>query len=549
MATNLLKEVKSGQEIRSKMIEGVDILANAVKETLGPKGRNVVIEQSNGMNYPHITKDGVSVARSIFLKDKYQNLGAQMIKQVAAKSADDAGDGTTTATVLAQAMIHEGVKYLAGGLNPIFIKRGMDSACKDIVEELKQISKKVTTNDEIKSVATISANGDKEIGSLIAEAMEKVGEYGVVTVGESENNETYLEYVEGLSFDRGFISPYLINDPQKLETVFEDCYLLLVDSKISNFEQELVPILNQANEMNKFPLVIMAEDFTGNVIPSVIANVLPNPKANSLGLPISIVKAPGYGERRIHLLEDIAAITGATVISKDKGTSLQTCGVEVLGCVDKIRIGQFETVLIGGHGTKEAINNRIDTIKSQMKVTFSDYDKQTYKERLSKITGGIAVLKVGSATELEMKEKKDRIDDALAATKSAMEEGIITGGGSALYRISKKFLSNNKEDTSNLSFSKGYDLVLKSIQAPIKQILTNAGEENIDSILTKIEEGAGYDVSNETYGDMFELGIIDPTKVVRCALENSTSIAGLLLTTACGIVGIEEKDSMNNKAI
>lgn len=545
---NLIKDLKSGQEVRLEMIKGADILANAVKETLGPKGRNVVIEQNNGLGYPHITKDGVSVARSIFLKDKYQNLGAQMIKQVAAKSADDAGDGTTTATVLAQAMLHEGIKALASEYNPVFIQRGMNDACKYYTEELKKISKKVTTNDEIKQVGTISANGDTEIGSLIAEGMAKAGEYGVVTVGDSDNNKTYLECVDGLSFDRGFISPYLINNPQTFETVFEDCYLLLVDQKISNFEQELVPILTKANEENKFPLVIIAEDFIGNVIPSVITNVLPNPKERTMGIPLSIVKAPGYGERRLPLLEDIAAVTGGTVISKDKGLQLHDVGTEVFGMVKKIKIGQFETVLIDGQGDKKAIQDRIDTIKQQMEVTISDYDKQTYKERLSKITGGIAVLKVGGATELEIKEKKDRIDDALAATKSATEEGIVTGGGTALYNLGKENSEKENKDSKDASYNIGWRIVTKALSAPIRQILTNAGIENVDEVLTKINKEQGYNAATDEFVDMFEAGIIDPAKVVRCALENAVSVAGLMLTTACGIVGIEEKDSMQTNA-
>lgn len=535
---SLNKEVMFGQDVRKKIQEGADTLANAVKVTLGPKGRNVVIEK--GYGYPHSTKDGVSVAREFFFEDHYMNLGAQMLKQVAARTVEECGDGTTTATVLAQSLLQSGNKAVASGLNPVFIKEGMEAACEFAVNELEKVSKDISNNEEIENVATISANNDREIGSLIAEAMEKVGEYGVITVGESESNETYLEYNEGLSFDRGYLHYSMINDPIKLECSFDNPYILLVDAKLTNFNGQVLPFLQQAVQENKLPLVIIAEDFAGDAYSSLLLNIMPS--KDRAPLPLALVKAPGYGDRRLHLLEDIGILTGATVVSETKGLTLDTVTTAVLGRCGKFRAKQFESIIIDGKGEKKDIEDRIAYLKQQADITPSDYDKQTFKERIAKLTSGIAVIKVGGKSELEIKEKKDRLDDAISATKSAIEEGIVAGGGTALYNISKLLDAGVKD--VNQDFLVGWKAVAKACQAPIKQIMTNAGIDNPTELLTEVNENQGWDIRNMKTVDLIERGIIDPAKVVRCALENAVSVASLMITTEAAIVSADKAEDV-----
>lgn len=535
---SLNKEVMFGQDVRKKIQEGADTLANAVKVTLGPKGRNVVIEK--GYGYPHSTKDGVSVAREFFFEDHYMNLGAQMLKQVAARTVEECGDGTTTATVLAQSLLQSGNKAVASGLNPVFIKEGMEAACEFAVNELEKASKDISNNEEIKNVATISANNDKEIGALIAEAMEKVGEYGVITVGESESNETYLEYNEGLSFDRGYLHYSMINDPIKLECSFDNPYILLVDAKLTNFNGQVLPFLQQAVQENKLPLVIIAEDFAGDAYSSLLLNIMPS--KDRAPLPLALVKAPGYGDRRLHLLEDIGILTGATVVSETKGLTLDTVTTAVLGRCGKFRAKQFESIIIDGKGEKKDIEDRIAYLKQQADITPSDYDKQTFKERIAKLTSGIAVIKVGGKSELEIKEKKDRLDDAISATKSAIEEGIVAGGGTALYNISK-ILDAGVKDV-NQDFLVGWKAVAKACQAPIKQIMTNAGIDNPTELLAEVNENQGWDIRNMKTVDLIQRGIIDPAKVVRCALENAVSVASLMITTEAAIVSADKAEDV-----
>lgn len=535
---SLNKEVMFGQDVRKKIQEGADTLANAVKVTLGPKGRNVVIEK--GYGYPHSTKDGVSVAREFFFEDHYMNLGAQMLKQVAARTVEECGDGTTTATVLAQSLLQSGNKAVASGLNPVFIKEGMEAACEFAVNELEKVSKDISNNEEIKNVATISANNDKEIGALISEAMEKVGEYGVITVGESESNETYLEYNEGLSFDRGYLHYSMINDPIKLECSFDNPYILLVDAKLTNFNGQVLPFLQQAVQENKLPLVIIAEDFAGDAYSSLLLNIMPS--KDRAPLPLALVKAPGYGDRRLHLLEDIGILTGATVVSETKGLTLDTVTTAVLGRCGKFRAKQFESIIIDGKGEKKDIEDRIAYLKQQADITPSDYDKQTFKERIAKLTSGIAVIKVGGKSELEIKEKKDRLDDAISATKSAIEEGIVAGGGTALYNISK-ILDVGVKDV-NQDFLVGWKAVAKACQAPIKQIMTNAGIDNPTELLAEVNENQGWDIRNMKIINLIERGIIDPAKVVRCALENAVSVASLMITTEAAIVSADKAEDV-----
>ena len=535
---SLNKEVMFGQDVRKKIQEGADTLANAVKVTLGPKGRNVVIEK--GYGYPHSTKDGVSVAREFFFEDHYMNLGAQMLKQVAARTVEECGDGTTTATVLAQSLLQSGNKAVASGLNPVFIKEGMEAACEFAVNELEKASKDISNNEEIKNVATISANNDKEIGALIAEAMEKVGEYGVITVGESESNETYLEYNEGLSFDRGYLHYSMINDPIKLECSFDNPYILLVDAKLTNFNGQVLPFLQQAVQENKLPLVIIAEDFAGDAYSSLLLNIMPS--KDRAPLPLALVKAPGYGDRRLHLLEDIGILTGATVVSETKGLTLDTVTTAVLGRCGKFRAKQFESIIIDGKGEKKDIEDRIAYLKQQADITPSDYDKQTFKERIAKLTSGIAVIKVGGKSELEIKEKKDRLDDAISATKSAIEEGIVAGGGTALYNISK-LLDTGVKDV-NQDFLVGWKAVAKACQAPIKQIMTNAGIDNPTELLAEVNENQGWDIRNIKIINLIERGIIDPAKVVRCALGNAVSVASLMITTEAAIVSADKAEDV-----
>lgn len=535
---SLNKEVMFGQDVRKKIQEGADTLANAVKVTLGPKGRNVVIEK--GYGYPHSTKDGVSVAREFFFEDHYMNLGAQMLKQVAARTVEECGDGTTTATVLAQSLLQSGNKAVASGLNPVFIKEGMEAACEFAVNELEKVSKDISNNEEIENVATISANNDREIGSLIAEAMEKVGEYGVITVGESESNETYLEYNEGLSFDRGYLHYSMINDPIKLECSFDNPYILLVDAKLTNFNGQVLPFLQQAVQENKLPLVIIAEDFAGDAYSSLLLNIMPS--KDRAPLPLALVKAPGYGDRRLHLLEDIGILTGATVVSETKGLTLDTVTTAVLGRCGKFRAKQFESIIIDGKGEKKDIEDRIAYLKQQADITPSDYDKQTFKERIAKLTSGIAVIKVGGKSELEIKEKKDRLDDAISATKSAIEEGIVAGGGTALYNISKLLDAGVKD--VNQDFLVGWKAVAKACQAPIKQIMTNAGIDNPTELLAEVNENQGWDIRNMKIINLIERGIIDPAKVVRCALENAVSVASLMITTEAAIVSADKAEDV-----
>ena len=533
----LNKDVMFGQDVRKKIQEGADILANAVKVTLGPKGRNVVIEK--GYGYPHSTKDGVSVAREFFFEDHYKNLGAQMLKQVAARTVEECGDATTTATILAQSLLQSGNKAVASGLNPVFIKEGMEDACDFVVNELQKMSKEITDNKEIENVATISANNDHKIGSLIAEAMEKIGKYGVITVGESETNEIYLEYNEGLSFDRGYLHYSMINDPIKLECVYDNPYILLVDTKLTNFNGQILPFLQQAVSENKLPLVIIAEDFAGDAYTNLLLNIIPT--KDRTPLPLALVKAPGYGDRRLHLLEDIGILTGATVVTETTGLTLDTVTTAVLGRCGKFRAKQFESIIIDGKGDKKQIEDRIAYLKQQIEITPSDYDRQTFKERIAKLTSGIAVIKVGGKSDLEIKETKDRLDDAISATKSATEEGIVAGGGTALYNISKALYSNipNKER----DYIVGWEAVAKACQAPIKQIMLNAGIENPDSYLTSIKGNYSWDIRANKQADLIEIGIIDPAKVVRCALENAVSVASLMITTEAAIVSTDKAEN------
>ncbi|RED47205.1 chaperonin GroEL [Winogradskyella eximia] len=526
----MAKHIKFDIEARDGLKRGVDALANAVKVTLGPKGRNVIIGKSFGA--PQVTKDGVSVAKEIELEDELENMGAQMVKEVASKTNDLAGDGTTTATVLAQAIVKEGLKNVAAGANPMDLKRGIDKAVEAIVKDLDKQSQKVgSSSDKIKQVAAISANNDDTIGDLIAKAFGKVGKEGVITVEEAKGMETYVDVVEGMQFDRGYLSPYFVTDSDKMIADLENPYILLFDKKISNL-QEILPILEPVAQSGR-PLLIIAEDVEGQALATLVVNKLRG------GLKIAAVKAPGFGDRRKAMLEDIAILTGGVVISEERGFSLENADLSMLGTAETVTIDKDNTTIVNGEGKAADIKARVNQIKAQIETTTSDYDKEKLQERLAKLAGGVAVLYVGAASEVEMKEKKDRVDDALHATRAAVEEGIVAGGGVALVRA-KKVLE--KITTDNLDETTGVQIVNKAIEAPLRTIVENAGGEG-SVVINKVLEGKkdfGYDAKTETYVDMLKAGIIDPKKVTRIALENAASVAGMILTTECALVDIKE---------
>ena len=527
------KDVYFSTDARDKMLRGVNILANAVKVTLGPKGRNVVIEKSFGA--PRSTKDGVTVAKEIELADKFENLGAQMIREVASKTNDKAGDGTTTATVLAQAIVVEGTKSVAAGMNPMDLKRGVEKAVLKVVEEIKNTSKKVTTNQEIAQVGAISANGDKEIGDMIARAMEKVGNEGVITVEEAKSLETELDVVEGMQFDRGYLSPYFITNAEKMEVQLEDVLILLSEKKLSSL-QPLLPVLEAVVQSSR-PLLIIAEDIEGEALATLVVNKLRG------GLKVAAVKAPGFGDRRKAMLEDIATLTGGQLISEDLGIKLENVTIEMLGKAKKVSITKDDTTIVDGGGEKADIEARIGQIKRQIEDTTSDYDKEKLQERLAKLAGGVAVVRVGGSTEVEVKEKKDRVDDALNATRAAVEEGIVPGGGVALLKASR-VLDGLKGD--NADQDAGIAIVRRALQAPIRQIAENAGVEGsivVGKILENASATFGFNAQSEEYVDMITAGIIDPAKVVRTALQDAASVAGLMITTEAAIVEAPKKNS------
>ena len=526
----MAKEIKFDIEARDALKRGVDALANAVKVTLGPQGRNVVIDKKFGG--PSITKDGVSVAKEIELEDTIENMGAQMVKEVASKTADIAGDGTTTATVLAQAIVSNGLKNVAAGANPMDLKRGIDKAVSVVVENLKSQSQEVGDSiEKIQQVGAISANNDNAIGSLIAEAMDKVKKEGVITVEEAKGTDTYVEVVEGMQFDRGYLSPYFVTNAEKMLADLDTPYILLYDKKISNMK-DLLPILEPAAQSGK-PLLIIAEDVDGEALATLVVNKMRG------SLKIAAVKAPGFGDRRKAMLEDIAILTGGTVISEERGFKLENATIEMLGTAEKITIDKDNTTIVNGAGNKDNITARVNQIKAQIESTTSDYDREKLQERLAKLAGGVAVLYVGAASEVEMKEKKDRVDDALHATRAAVEEGIIPGGGVALVRAADplaKLKGDNADETT------GIQIVTRAIEEPLRQIVANAGNEG-SVVVSKVKEGKadfGYNAKKEEYENMFEAGIIDPTKVTRVALENAASVAGMLLTTECVLADIPE---------
>ncbi|MBE7651921.1 chaperonin GroEL [Tenacibaculum finnmarkense] len=527
----MAKDIKFDVDARNGLKRGVDALANAVKVTLGPKGRNVIISKAFGA--PHVTKDGVTVAKEIELEDPLENMGAQMVKEVASKTNDLAGDGTTTATVLAQAIVQEGLKNVAAGANPMDLKRGIDKAVKAITEDLAKQAKEVgDSSEKIQQVASISANNDKVIGDLIATAFGKVGKEGVITVEEAKGMETYVDVVEGMQFDRGYLSPYFVTDADKMIATLENPYILLFDKKISNL-QEILPILEPVSQAGR-PLLIIAEDVDGQALATLVVNKLRG------GLKIAAVKAPGFGDRRKAMLEDIAILTGGTVISEERGFSLENATLDLLGTAETVTIDKDNTTVINGAGDDTQIKARVNQIKAQIETTTSDYDKEKLQERLAKLAGGVAVLYVGAASEVEMKEKKDRVDDALHATRAAVEEGIVAGGGVALVRAKKvlKLIT-----TENLDETTGIQIVNKAIEAPLRTIVENAGGEG-SVVINKVLEGKkgfGYDAKSEVYVDMLEAGIIDPKKVTRVALENAASVAGMILTTECALIDIKEE--------
>ncbi|MCG8273596.1 chaperonin GroEL [Aquamicrobium sp. NLF2-7] len=527
------KEVKFNTEAREKMLRGVDILANAVKVTLGPKGRNVVIDKSFGA--PRITKDGVSVAKEIELEDKFENMGAQMVREVASRTNDLAGDGTTTATVLAQAIVREGAKAVASGMNPMDLKRGIDKAVDAVVAELKANARKITKNDEIAQVGTISANGDTEIGRFLAEAMQKVGNEGVITVEEAKTAETGLEVVEGMQFDRGYLSPYFITNQEKMRVELEEPYVLIHEKKLSNL-QALLPVLEAVVKSGK-PLLIIAEDVEGEALATLVVNKLRG------GLKIAAVKAPGFGDRRKAMLEDIAILTGGTAISEDLGIRLENVTLEMLGRAKKIVIEKENTTIVDGSGRKEEIEGRVKQIRAQIEETTSDYDREKLQERLAKLAGGVAVIRVGGSTEVEVKEKKDRVDDALHATRAAVEEGILPGGGVALLRAAKAL---DGVKTDNEDQKHGVEIVRRAIEAPVRQIAENAGAEGsiiVGKLREKPEFSYGWNAQTGDYGDLFAQGVIDPAKVVRTALQDAASVAGLLVTTEAMIAEKPKKEA------
>jgi len=526
----MAKEIKFDIEARDGLKRGVDALANAVKVTLGPKGRNVIIGKSFGA--PTITKDGVSVAKEVELKDTLENMGAQMVKEVASKTNDLAGDGTTTATVLAQAIVKEGLKNVAAGANPMDLKRGIDKAVDAVVKDLQKQSQEVgSTTEKIKQVAAISANNDEVIGELIAEAFGKVGREGVITVEEAKGTDTYVDVVEGMQFDRGYLSPYFVTNAEKMDAELENPYILLYDKKISSLK-ELLPILEPVAQSGK-PFLIIAEDVDGEALSTLVVNKLRG------ALKIAAVKAPGFGDRRKAMLEDIAILTGGTVISEESGHTLENATIEQLGTAEKVSIDKDNTTIVNGAGNAELIKNRVNQIKAQIETTTSDYDKEKLQERLAKLAGGVAVLYVGAASEVEMKEKKDRVDDALHATRAAVEEGIVAGGGVALLRA-KSVLSTIK--TENADEATGVQIVSRTLESPLRTIVENAGLEG-SVVVAKVTEGKddfGYDAKTDNYVNMFKAGIIDPKKVARVALENAASVSGMILTTECALVDIKE---------
>ncbi len=526
------KEVKFGRSAREKMLRGVDVLADAVKVTLGPKGRNVVIDKSFGA--PRITKDGVSVAKEIELEDKFENMGAQMVREVASKTNDIAGDGTTTATVLAQAIVREGNKAVAAGMNPMDLKRGIDLAVAEVVKDLQAKAKKISTSEEVAQVGTISANGDKQVGLDIAEAMQKVGNEGVITVEEAKTAETELEVVEGMQFDRGYLSPYFVTNPEKMVADLEDAFILLHEKKLSNL-QSMLPVLEAVVQTGK-PLLIIAEDVEGEALATLVVNKLRG------GLKIAAVKAPGFGDRRKAMLEDIAILTGGTVISEDLGIKLESVTLDMLGRTKKVSISKENTTIVDGAGAKSDIEGRVAQIKAQIEETTSDYDREKLQERLAKLAGGVAVIRVGGSTEVEVKEKKDRIDDALNATRAAVQEGIVPGGGIALLRSSTKI----KAKGENQDQEAGVNIVRRALQSLVRQIAENAGDEAsivVGKVLDKNEDNYGYNAQTSEYGDMIAMGIVDPVKVVRTALQNAASVASLLITTEAMIAELPKKDA------
>ena len=524
------KDVQFGNEVRQKMVNGVNVLSNAVKVTLGPRGSNVVLDRAFGG--PHITKDGVTVAKEIELKDKFENMGAQMVKEVASKTNDVAGDGTTTATVLAQAIVAEGMKYVTAGMNPTDLKRGIDKAVSALVKELQNIAKPVPEKSkEIAQVASISANSDESIGNIIAQAMNEVGKEGVITVEDGKSLENEVEVVKGMQFDRGYLSPYFVNNPEKQLAELDSPFVLLFDKKISNI-RDLLPVLEQVAKTSR-PLLIIAEDVEGEALATLVVN-------NIRGILKTVaVKAPGFGDRRKAMLQDIAILTGGTVIAEEVGLSLEKATLEDLGQAKRIEVGKENTTIIDGLGDKSAVEARVAEIRTQIETATSEYDKEKLQERVAKLAGGVAVIKVGAATEVEMKEKKDRVDDALHATRAAVEEGVVAGGGVALLRARSAL---SKVETANADQEAGVQIVLRAVESPLRQIVANAGGEP-SVVVNKVLEGNGnfgYNAGNDSYGDMLEMGVIDPAKVTRFALQNAASIAGLMLTTECMVADIPE---------
>lgn len=532
------KSVKFGNDSREKLVKGVNVLADAVKVTLGPKGRNVVIQKSFGA--PHVTKDGVTVAKEIELKDPVENMGAQMVKEVASKTADRAGDGTTTATVLAQAIVREGVKFVAAGMNPMDLKRGIDHAARVLVEELGKNSKPCTTTREIAQVGALSANSDTSIGNIIAEAMQRVGSKGVITVEDGKGLENELEVVEGMQFDRGYLSPYFINNPDKQVAELDNPYILLHDKKVANI-RDLLPVLEQVAKSGR-PLLIIAEEVEGEALATLVVN-------NMRGILKTVaVKAPGFGDRRKSMLEDIAVLTGGQVVAEELGLTLDKVTLSDLGQAKRVEVDKDNTIIVDGAGTKANIDARVTSINIQIESASSDYDREKLQERVAKLAGGVAVIRVGAATEMEMKEKKDRIDDALHATRAAVEEGVVVGGGVALLRAAKS--ATIDASTANTDFLAGVNIVLRAAQEPLRAIAYNAGAEP-SVVVNRVLEGTGnfgYNAANDTYGDLVEQGVIDPTKVTRTALTSAASVAGLLLTTECAINDSpdEHKDPVGN---
>ncbi len=524
------KDVKFGAEARSRMMEGVDILANAVKVTLGPKGRNVVLDKAFGA--PRITKDGVTVAKDIELSDKFQNMGAQMVREVASKANDTAGDGTTTATVLAQAIAQEGSKAVAAGLNPMDLKRGIDMAVEAVVASLESQSKKITTSDEVAQVGTISANGEAEIGKMIAEAMERVGNEGVITVEEAKSLETELDVVEGMQFDRGYLSPYFVTDPDKMRATLEDPYILLHEKKLSNL-QDMLPVLEKVVQSGR-PLLIIAEDIEGEALATLVVNRLRG------GLKVAAVKAPGFGDRRKAMLEDIAILTNGSVVSEEIGIKLDSVTLDMLGSAKRVEITKEETTIVDGLGERQDIEARCAQIRAQAEETTSDYDREKLNERLAKLAGGVAVIRVGGATEVEVKERKDRVDDAMHATRAAVQEGIVPGGGAALVK-SISVLGGLKPENNDQEV--GINIVRRALQAPARQIANNAGADGaviVGKLMEITDSSTGYDAQSDQFTDLIKAGVIDPTKVVRSALQNAASVAGLLITTESMVADKDE---------